>query len=516
MAVAAKIVHVASTQDKERNTMTVAEVRIQPSNQVDVNPSGKYVLYWMTANRRLHSSFSLQRAVEWAIHLNRPVLVFEALRCDYEWASIRFHRFVIQGMQDNKAAAVKAGVAYYPYVERSRGEGSGLLESLAEEACVVVTDDFPCFFIPRMVKAVARRVPVKMEAVDSNGIYPMRATERVFTRAFSFRIHLQKTLAPFLTDFPDKNPLSTNGLVLGSCIPPEILSHWPEATDELLTASVAALSDLPIDQSVGPAFQNGGEVAARKQLAGFVKQRMARYADDRNQPDNDPSSGLSAYLHFGHISAHEVFLKVSASEEWRPDQLNDVKKTKGSREGWWNMSPAAEAFLDELITWRELGYNACCHDPNYDKFESLPDFARITLEQHASDPREYVYTYEQFRDAQTHDDIWNAAQTQLVTEGRMHNYLRMLWGKKILEWCETPQDALRVMIDLNNRYAVDGRNPNSYSGIFWVLGRYDRAWGPERPIFGKIRFMSSDSTRKKLKLKSYLEKYGKSASDRLF
>ena len=495
--------------------MAVAEVRIQQLNQIDVNPSGEYILYWMTANRRLHSNFSLERAVEWAIKLNRPVLVFEALRSDYEWASIRFHRFVVQGMHDNKAAAAKAGVAYYPYVERSRGEGSGLLESLAKDACMVVTDDFPCFFIPRMVKVVARRISVKMEAVDSNGIYPMRATERVFTRAFSFRNYLQKMLPPFLDDFPVKDPLSANGLILGNHVPSEILSRWPKATDELLAASVAVLAELPIDQAVGPAFQNGGEVAARKQLVGFVKHRLNRYADDRNQPDDDPSSGLSAYLHFGHISAHEVFEKVADTEEWRPEQLNDVRVTKGSREGWWNMSLSAEAFLDELITWRELGYNACCHDPNYDKYESLPDFARITLDQHASDPRDYVYSYEQFRDAQTHDEIWNAAQTQLVTEGRMHNYLRMLWGKKILEWCETPQKALSVMIDLNNRYAVDGRNPNSYSGIFWVLGRYDRAWGPERPIFGKIRFMSSDSTRKKLKLKSYLKMYGRSAGDRL-
>ena len=496
--------------------MTVANIRIRAVNEIDPNPNGDFVLYWMTANRRLHYNFSLQRAVEWAIELQRPLLILEALRSGYEWASVRIHRFVIHGMADNKAAAESAKVAYYPYIEPDNGAGSGMLETLAEDACVVVTDDFPCFFIPRMVNAVARRVPVKMEAVDSNGIYPMRATDRVFTRAFSFRNHLQKTLTPFLDDFPVKDPLKAKGLIVGNSIPATFLQRWPAATDELLAASQSELSVLPIDQAVGPAFQVGGEVAARKQLAGFINKRMHRYADDRNQPDDDPSSGLSAYLHFGHVSAHEVFLAVAKSEEWDVDQLRDVKTTKGSREGWWNMSPAAEAFLDELITWREIGYNACCHDPDYDKYESLPDFAKITLEEHSSDLRPFVYGYEQLRDAKTHDDIWNAAQTQLVTEGRMHNYLRMLWGKKILEWSETPQEALRVMIDLNNRYAVDGRNPNSYSGIFWVLGRYDRAWGPERPIFGKIRYMSSDSTRKKLKLKGYLEKYGKPDSERLF
>lgn len=496
--------------------MTVPQNRIVESNSAPLNPEGDYVLYWMTANRRLQHNFSLQRTVEWAGELKKPVLIFEALRVGYEWASVRFHRFVLQGMADNKAAAAKAGVSYLPYVEPSHGAGSGLLQELASKACVVVTDDFPCFFLPKMVRAVADRLSVKLEAIDSNGIYPMRDTDRVFTKAFSFRIHLQKTLTPHLSEFPQADPLKSKLLVKTDCIPPGVVERWPMADDELLTATPEVLSEFSIDQSIGPAVLDGGPRAAKKRMRLFVKNLMHRYADDRNQPDDDPSSGLSPYLHFGHISAHEVFKNVAASEEWAVDDLNDVKQTKGSRNGWWNMSPAAEGFLDELITWREIGYNACCHDPNYGEFESLPDFATKTLDEHAADPRPYLYSYEDFRDAKTHDDIWNAAQTQLVTEGRMHNYLRMLWGKKILEWTESPRQALEIMIDLNNRYAVDGRNPNSYSGIFWVLGRYDRAWGPERPVFGKIRFMSSDSTRKKLKLKGYLQKYGVKAPGELF
>lgn len=481
-----------------------------------MNAEHDFVLYWMIANRRLTYNFSLQRAVEWSVSLQKPLLIFEALRCGYQWASVRLHRFVLQGMAANKAAAKHAGVSYLPYVEPSCGAGSGLLQDLAQQACVVVTDDFPCFFLPAMVTAAADRLPVRLESIDSNGLYPMRATDRIFTKAFSFRNHLQKTLAPFLDEFPIEHPLGNPELPKTNCIPRETVHRWPEAADELLRGSPEELAALPIDQSVGPAFLDGGATAAGRRLREFVGTQLHDYADNRNQPDDDPSSGLSPYLHFGHISAHEVFLEIAASEEWSTEDLNDVKQTKGSREGWWNMSPAAEAFLDELITWRELGYNSCCHDDRYDKYESLPDFARKTLQEHAGDPRPYLYTYEELRDAATHDEIWNAAQTQLLTEGRMHNYLRMLWGKKILEWSETPQQALDVMIDLNNRYAVDGRNPNSYSGIFWVLGRYDRAWGPERPIFGKIRYMSSDSTRRKLRLKGYLEKYGRAAPDQLF
>ena len=155
------------------------------------------------------------------------------------------------------------------------------------------------------------------------------------------------------------------------------------------------------------------------------------------------------------------------------------------------------------MTWRELGYNMSSHRDDYDQYESLPDWVQATLAKHEGDPREQVYSLDEFATAATHDPLWNAAQTQLVREGRIHNYLRMLWGKKILEWSATPRDALATMIELNNRYALDGRNPNSYSGIFWTLGRYDRPWGPERPIFGSVRYMSSDNTRKKLRANDY-------------
>jgi deoxyribodipyrimidine photo-lyase len=171
------------------------------------------------------------------------------------------------------------------------------------------------------------------------------------------------------------------------------------------------------------------------------------------------------------------------------------------------MSEAAEGFLDELITWRELGFNMCWQNPDYDQYESLPAWAQATLADHETDIRHHAYSRDEFEQAATHDELWNAAQNQLLTEGRMHNYLRMLWGKKIFEWSATPRDALDTMIDLNNRYALDGRDPNSYSGIFWVLGRYDRAWGPERPIFGKIRYMTSENTARKVRVRDFIEKY---------
>jgi deoxyribodipyrimidine photo-lyase len=172
------------------------------------------------------------------------------------------------------------------------------------------------------------------------------------------------------------------------------------------------------------------------------------------------------------------------------------------------MSPEAEAFLDQLVTWRELGFHTCAHRADFGDYASLPEWATATLAKHERDPREHVYALEEFAAAATHDLLWNAAQRQLLREGVIHNYLRMLWGKKILEWTATPREALAVMIELNNRYAVDGRDPNSYAGIFWVLGRYDRPWGPERPVFGTVRYMSSENTARKHPVREYLRKYG--------
>jgi len=233
---------------------------------------------------------------------------------------------------------------------------------------------------------------------------------------------------------------------------------------------------------------------------------LREYAERRSEPDTDFASGLSPYLHFGHISVHEIFVELTQRERWKPEKL--ALRGNGSREGWWNMSANAESFLDELITWREVGFNFSSQREDYARFESLPDWAQKTLQKHVRDERSFVYTLEEFESAATHDPLWNAAQRQLVREGRMHNYLRMLWGKKILEWSRTPREALGILIHLNNKYALDGRDPNSYSGIFWCLGRYDRPWGPERPVFGTVRYMSSENTARKFSVKNYLQKYG--------
>jgi len=457
----------------------------------------------MIAARRVRANFALQRAVELAKELGKPLLVLEALRCGYRWASDRLHAFVLQGMADNAADFTAAGVRYWPYVEPEQGAGSGLLEALGARACAVVTDDFPCFFLPRMVAAASAKLPVRLEAVDGNGLLPMRVGDKVFGRAFDFRRFLQKVLPPHLDEFPVGDPLRGFAQPMAE-LPRGFAKRWPAASAELLAAETQAIAALPIDHTVGVVDTRGGAVAAGKTLRTFLTSRLARYGEERSDPDADCASGLSPYLHFGHLSAHQVFAGLAKHEGWTRAR---IKPTTSGQKGWLGMGDAAESFFDEFVTWRELGFNRCWQRTDYGDYESQPEWAKATLAAHAEDPREYVYSLEQFAAGSTHDPLWNAAQRQLRDSGVLQNYLRMLWGKKVLEWSRSPEEAFAILIELNNRYALDGRDPNSYSGIGWVFGRYDRPWAPRRPVYGVIRYMSSANTVKKLKIKEYLRRW---------
>jgi len=478
--------------------MSVPRQRLATRNDAPLRPERGYVLYWMIAARRTRWNFGLDHAVDAAVRMGKRLVVLEALRCDYPYASDRLHRFVVDGMSDNAARFAAAEIAYLPYVEPRAGAGKGLLRKLAADACLVVTDEFPCFFLPRMVEAAARTLDVRVQAVDSNGLLPISDAEQTFPTAYAFRRHLQKRLPTHLADLPEADPLTDASLKRGTALPSGVAARWPSAGD--------AVGSLSIDHDVAPVpGVRGGAAAGAAVLEEFVDRKLARYGEDRNEPEKDATSRLSPYLHFGHVSMHQVLLALAARENWSTGDV--AATTSGRREGWWRMSPSAEGFLDEAVTWRELGFNFCSRRGDYDRFESLPEWAQLTLARHAEDPRATVYDLSAFAEARTHDPLWNAAQRQLVREGRIHNYLRMLWGKKVLEWTRSPETALDVMIELNNRYALDGRNPNSYSGIFWVLGRYDRPWGPERPVFGTIRYMSSENTARKLRVKEYLRRY---------
>jgi deoxyribodipyrimidine photo-lyase len=472
----------------------------------DVPPKSpaRYVLYWMTAQRRTRANFALDRAVAWAQHLRRPLLVLEALAANYEHASDRIHRFVLDGMASNAAACRDHGVRYLAYVEPAASAGRGLIKALAAHAAVVVTDDHPAHPLGNVAERASRSIDTRLECVDSYGLLPLRTMPKAFTTAYAFRRHLQRELPTQLECMPRNEPLRLLRGMPAAVAPRAVLQRWPELRAQ--PDALMSLAGLPIDHTVPPTDLRGGSQAGRLRLATFIAGGLGSYADERNHPDDDGESGLSPYLHFGHLGVHEVFRAVAAREDWTRDDLDTV--ARGKRAGWWGMSPAAEAFLDQVVTWRELSSNTCVHLPDtYTSLASLPHWAQRTLHAHAIDPRPFTYTLETLEQAATHDEVWNAAQRQLLQCGTMHGYLRMLWGKKILEWTQTPDEALATMILLNDKYALDGRDPNSYAGILWCLGRHDRAWGPERPIFGTVRYMSSDQARKKLRLKGYLERF---------
>jgi deoxyribodipyrimidine photo-lyase len=491
---------------------SVPTLRIRARNAAPVRATGRYVLYWMIANRRTRWNHALDRAVQIAREQKKPLLVFEALRAGHRWNGARHHRFVLDGMRANRAACSAAGVGYHAWVEPEPGTGAGLLAALARDASAVVTDEFPCYFLPRMVDAAAARLDVRLESVDANGLLPLAAAPSAFPTAYAFRRFLQKELREHLDAGPTPEPLSDAARIAAACeVPREVARRWPGASDALLAGDERAFRTLAIDHDVPPVDKTGGQDAASASLREFVRHKLPRYAEERSDPSQDVASGFSPWLHFGHLSAHEVLHAIARSESWTSERV--ARTTNGRKEGWWNLSASAEAFLDELVTWRELGYVFAARRPDHDRYESLPDWARATLDEHVRDPRAHVYTLEEFECAATHDALWNAAQRQLLVEGRIHNYLRMLWGKKILEWSRDPRAALEILIELNNRHALDGRNPNSYSGIFWTLGRFDRPWGPVRPIFGTIRYMSSDNTARKVDVAPYLARYPASRGD---
>lgn len=484
------------------NTLKVPEERIRKEGTSKINEKGRYVLYWMTSARRLHSNFGLQFAVEEANKRGLPLLVFEALRRNYRWANKRHHTFILEGMKWN-AEEAEGLCNYRAWVETSVDTGKDILGELAKEAALVVTDYYPCFFLPRMIQKAGASLPVALFAVDSNGVIPLQSSDRHYTTAHSFRRFVQKTIPRVIRQLPLLNPLET----LGNTSPIQLsMDDRLGNPCEAISRALSSVDSLNWSDDVSIGELQGGRGSALEKMERFLEAKLDVYHENRNAVDDWGTSLLSPYLHYGHIGGAEIVREVLVREGWDTEHLPE--KASGSREGWWGVTPGSEAFLDQIITWRELGFHFCHHNlDTYDTFEGLPEWAKITLNEHASDKREETYSLEELEGARTADPIWNAAQRQLVQTGLMHNYLRMLWGKKVLQWSASPREALERLVHLNNKYALDGRDPNSYSGIFWVFGRFDRAWGPERPIFGKTRYMTSDSTRRKLKLDRYLTRF---------
>jgi deoxyribodipyrimidine photo-lyase len=447
--------------------------RIRALNEQPVRPTASYVLYWSQMNRRVDSNHALVHAVSLANELGLPVLYHESLTRLDACANDRLHTFILEGVPEQARRLAALGIGYCFYLRRTASDPGDVLERLAENAACVVSDDYPVFIAACNNASVPAKLKVRYEVVDSSCIVPMSRLEKREYAAYTIRPKIRKLLPEYLKP----------------CPPIEVARRWDlpapafhSAVTESAVPSLVAACE--IDHSIPPSLSfTGGRLAAERALRFFLENNLRRYARERNEPSAHATSRLSPYLHFGQISSLEVALAARRHAE--------------------EHKLIADEFLEELIVRRELSFNYARHATPPDRLENLPDWTQQTLRDHAADPREPSYRYEQFERAETHDALWNACQKEMLLRGKIHGYYRMYWGKKIIEWSPTCQDALETMVRIHDRYALDGRDPNTYTGILWCFGLHDRPW-QTRPIFGSIRYMSLDGMKRKTGVDAYL------------
>jgi deoxyribodipyrimidine photo-lyase len=430
------------------------------------DPQGACVVYWMQRAQRALDNPALNVAVEAANILGKPAVVFFAPR-PFEPANLRHYSFLAQGISDIALGLEQRAIGF---VLRRYPDHS--LLKFCEEArpALVIGDENPIRQAEAWRQTVARKLKAPFWTVDADVLVPTRLLEKAQYSAFIIRPRLHARLAEFL--IAPRNPNARH------CWKPARPPHS-------VPLDVDLTEGWKISRSVEPVSGfAGGTTQALKQLKVFVQKKLPHYSRDRNRPERDGTSRLSPYLHFGHIGPLTVALAVEAADAPKADK---------------------EAFLNQVFVWRELSINFVRSNPHYDTFECAEDWAHKTLANHACDPRPFLYTERQLENADTHDPLWNAAQMQMVRTGWMHNYMRMYWAKKILEWTPSPALAYQIAVRLNDKYELDGRDPNGYAGIAWaILGKFDRPWF-ERPIFGQIRFMSGASTGRKFDSRKYID-----------
>ncbi len=433
---------------------------------------GDHVLYWMQDAVRTEYNHALEYAIDRANAEKKPLLVIFVLTSLFPEANLRHYSFLLDGLVEVEQQLASRGIRLQVF----SGDPATIVPDIAQSACILITDHGYLRIQKQWRETVWERVSCPIMSIETGVIVPVRlASPKMEWSAGTFRPKISRLLPEFL------HPLHPRTLLRSSL-------GWSGGSVSLQDVD-SLLSSLPFDQTVPPVSLKGGTETAKIQLSWFLKERLSWYDEDRNDPNARATSRLSSYLHFGQISPLQVALAA--------------KKTK---------SPGMAPFLEQLIVRRELSSNFLEYNPGYDDFHSaLPEWAKRTLEVHAGDTRPYMYTLEEFEQAHTHDPYWNAMQTEMVLTGYLHGYLRMYWGKKILEWAETPEKGYKIALYLNNRYQLDGRDANGYTGVAWCFGRHDRPW-KERPIFGMVRYMNDTGLKRKFRIEAYRERIALLAS----
>lgn len=425
------------------------------------------VVYWMSRDQRTNDNWAVLFAQEKAVEKKVPLVVVFALVTNFLNAGLRQYDFMLKGL---KETANLFSSLHIPFYLLSGEPHKTLPQFLKETDASILVSDFDSLQIKRIWKReVAKEIEIPFYEVDAHNVVPaLFVSQKKEFAAYTIRPKIHKHLYEFMDEFPSLKKMKKTSL-----------------QNEINFENI--YSTLRVDKKNSP-VENllSGSDAAHSALKKFLKEKLSRYNSERNDPNADAVSNLSPYLHFGQISAQRIATIV---QQLFPNDEN------------------ANAFLEELIVRRELSDNFCYYNSNYDSFDGFDDWAKKTLDEHRNDEREAVYSLQQFENAMTHESLWNAAQTQLLREGKIHGYMRMYWAKKILEWSSSPEEALRISIYLNDKYALDGRDPNGYVGCAWSIGGvHDRAWS-ERAVFGKIRYMNYNGCKRKFDVERYIEKY---------
>jgi len=449
----------------------IAAERLHTLNDKPALAKGGFVLYWMQQSQRAEWNHALEYAAERANELELPLVVAFGLMDDYPEANQRHYAFMLAGLTETFDSLRERGIKTL----LGRGHPADVALKAARAAALVVCDQGYLRQQAEWRARVAEDAECEVVEVESDIVVPV---ETVSDHAE----YMARTIRPKINNVRDKflKPVKKIGLS----------KPWNNSTRkfqalEEFTEKVPSLGQLAVDSSIEPTKHfEGGTKAAKQELAKFIAEHLSKYNKNSNQPQTDDISHMSPYLHFGQISPLYI--------------AKQIQKSTAAH-------VAKDAYLEQLIIRRELAINFVWFNRNYDKLECLPEWAQRTLERHAADEREHLYSPDQFEQAKTHDKYWNAAMDEMRKTGFMHNYMRMYWGKKILEWSKSPEEAFATALRLNNKYFLDGRDPNSYAGVAWIFGKHDQAW-QERPVFGKTRYMNANGLKRKCDIEAYVKK----------
>jgi deoxyribodipyrimidine photo-lyase len=442
--------------------MNLKRVRTLSESRYNDSP----VIYWMSRDQRVNDNWALIYAQELALKYNAPLVVAFCLVPEFLGATIRQYKFMLTGLQHVENDLLKKNIPFFLLFGSPENEIPKFITKMKVGA--LVTDFSPLKINQGWKEKIKLQINIPFYEVDAHNIVPcwIASTKQEFG-AYTIRPKIQRLLPEYLDKFPSIKKQKLNWNI------PKQQIDWNKITD-----------NLKIDSKVPEVgWLKPGEKAAYKMMEYFFKSKLNNYYVKRNDPNEDAQSNLSPYLHFGQVSAQRIALNIQKYEKYLK---------------------SSEAFLEELIIRRELSDNFCFYNSEYDSFEGLPHWAKETLNTHRVDKRDYIYSLKEFEEATTHDSLWNSAQREMVYTGKMHGYMRMYWAKKILDWTKIPEEAVEIAIYLNDKYELDGRDPNGYAGILWSIGGvHDRAWG-ERRVFGKVRFMNDKGCKRKFNVKKYI------------